>query len=145
MAEAVFRHHVIKQGLESSFLIDSCGTGGWHAGEPPHEGTQEVLNRNNISWKGQTARKIATNDFFDFDHLIAMDQQNRKDIILFAGKNNLQINNLSLMLDHLSEHDKKSLKLGTSLEVPDPYYTGEFDRVFDMVTAASIGLLNSLK
>jgi len=40
MAEAVFKDMVKKKGLEGQIHVDSAGTGGWHKGNPPHEGTQ---------------------------------------------------------------------------------------------------------
>ena len=35
LAEGYFRHLVSCEGLEDFLVIDSAGTGGWHAGEPP--------------------------------------------------------------------------------------------------------------
>ena len=38
MAEALFRHKVKRANLNDEISCDSAGTGGWHAGEPPHAG-----------------------------------------------------------------------------------------------------------
>ena len=43
MAEAVFRHQVKEAGLEDAISIDSAGTGDWHIGHPPHQGTRDIL------------------------------------------------------------------------------------------------------
>lgn len=51
MAEAVFRHKVVKEGLEGAITIDSAGTGDWHIGRPPHEGTRKLLDRHSISYE----------------------------------------------------------------------------------------------
>ncbi len=42
LAEGVFRHLVIAEGLEKHFLIDSVGTSSWHVGEPPDERGREA-------------------------------------------------------------------------------------------------------
>ena len=39
MAEAVFRHMVNKAQLTDKIMIDSAGTGSWHIGDSPHQGT----------------------------------------------------------------------------------------------------------
>jgi len=44
MAEAVFKDMVKKKGLEGQIHVDSAGTGGWHKGNPPHEGNAIYFN-----------------------------------------------------------------------------------------------------
>ncbi len=73
MAEAVFRDLVSREGLEDRIEIDSAGTGDWHIGHPPHQGTRKILNENNISTEGLVARKIKIEDLTEFDYIIAMD------------------------------------------------------------------------
>ncbi|MFY7953475.1 MAG: low molecular weight phosphotyrosine protein phosphatase, partial [Armatimonadaceae bacterium] len=52
MAEALFRHRVVAAGLGDRIVIDSAGTGDWHIGKPPHQGTRDVLTRNGIAHDG---------------------------------------------------------------------------------------------
>lgn len=59
MAEAIFRDLAAKKGLEEKIKADSAGIGGWHIGNPPHEGTQEILRREGISFDGMLARQSA--------------------------------------------------------------------------------------
>ncbi len=141
MAEAVFRHEVSKVGLAGQFKIDSCGTGGWHEGEPPHEGTRSLLNEKGISWKGQTARKITKQDFFDFEHIVAMDRQNVRDIVLFAAKQGIEPAHISLLLDYLPAQTLSRLD---DKDVPDPYYTGDFESVYSLVYESATNLLNRI-
>lgn len=49
MAEAVFKDLVKNEGLEKNIFIDSAGTGSWHVGSMPHEGTRKILAENKIS------------------------------------------------------------------------------------------------
>lgn len=44
MAEAVFNDMLKKSGLEDRIEADSAGTGSWHVGKPPHEGTRSLLS-----------------------------------------------------------------------------------------------------
>ena len=52
MAEAIFRDLVKREGLQDRIRIDSAGTGDWHIGHPPHEGTREILKRIRLRTKG---------------------------------------------------------------------------------------------
>src|SRR5690625_5337764 len=80
MAEAIFRAEVQKNGLSSEIHVESAGTAAWHSGKPPHEGTRNILDKYNISYENMYARQVEETDFTTFDYIIAMDNQNVKDI-----------------------------------------------------------------
>jgi protein-tyrosine phosphatase len=132
MAEGVFMHLVKEAGLEDKIDIDSCGTGGWHIGEAPHVGTQQVLAKHSIDYQHQ-ARQLHTMDFDDADYLIAMDSDNLRDIIR-SGSSHAEIAKLLDYARGIEEAD-----------VPDPYYTGRFDEVYDLVLAGCKGLLAHIR
>ena len=134
MAEAVFRHYVTMRGFKDRFVIDSAGTGGWHQGEPPHEGTQRVLSKHAVSFEGQTARQLIHSDFEAFDLLIAMDRSNQRDILALACKHKVASPQVKLLLAYT----------GAEADVPDPYYSGEFDYTFELVSKGCTALLNEL-
>ena len=73
-AEGVFRHHVESAGLSDTIEIDSAGTGGWHVGEAPDPRSQEVAARHGVSLEGQSARRVAPEDFDRFDYVLALDR-----------------------------------------------------------------------
>lgn len=131
MAEAVFRHLVKEAGLSNRIDVESAGTGGWHIGERPHSGTLAVLNRNRVEVGGKRARQLSRTDLSNFDYIIAMDEENQDDIeSLFHRR-----------VPRLLEFAPP----GTPLNVPDPYYTGSFDLVYDLVTAGCKGLLVQIR
>ncbi len=134
MAEAVFRRHVTDAGIAAHFLIDSAGTGSWHVGEPPHHGTLAILSRRGIDPGNQRARQITRSDFDRFDYIVAMDHENLAALQRLRRDSQAQI---SLLLAHAP---------GLSVrEVPDPYYSGGFDLVFDLVDAGCRGLLAHIR
>ncbi|VTR61107.1 protein tyrosine phosphatase [Actinobacillus pleuropneumoniae] len=57
MAEAVLRHKIAQRGLQDQISVDSAGTGDWHIGSVPHEGTRKLLDGWRISYEGMVARK----------------------------------------------------------------------------------------
>lgn len=131
MAEAVFRHLVKEAGLSNRIDVESAGTGGWHSGERPHSGTLAVLKHNQVEVGGKRARQLSRSDLANFDYIIAMDEENQDDIQALFHKR----------VPRLMEFAPP----GMPLDVPDPYYTGRFDLVYDLVTAGSKGLLNHIR
>ena len=131
MAEAVFSHLVQEEGLAHLIECESAGTGHWHLGEPPHEGTRKILQANEIDFSHR-ARLMTVRDLKDFDYIIAMDNENIEDIEEL-GKGTAAI---SLLMSYAPDSE--------AIEVPDPYYTGTFDVVYDLVMAGCEGLLDTL-
>lgn len=134
MAEAVFRKMVEEAGLTEQIAIDSAGLGGWHAGERPHRGTMQVLDKYGISHEGIRSRQIQKVDLQKFDYIVAMDDENMAGLRkLGAGKSDKVFRLLDLIED------------GAAKNVPDPYYTGDFDETYDLVTRGCAVLLEKIK
>lgn len=85
---------------------------------------------------GQQARKVDTSDFTAFDYILAMDDENYRDLI--SSSPAAQEDKIRLFLDYAGQSDES--------EVPDPYYGGAhgFDHVFDLVEDAAEGLLKAI-
>jgi protein-tyrosine phosphatase len=127
MAEAVFRHLVKSAGLTHQIDVESAGTGDWHAGEPPHKGTVTILKRNQIEIGGKRARQISRTDLDEFDYIIAMDNENVRELYVMFGRQ------VPRLLEFAAQ--------ASILDVPDPYYDGNFDEVFRLVQSGCAGLL----
>jgi protein-tyrosine phosphatase len=135
MAEAVMRDLVKKEGLEQVIEIDSAGTGNWHKGKPPHEGTRSILDQHHISYEGQKARPLTVEDLTHYDYLIGMDNENIGNIRRLAGYS--QTGKIHRLLDFLED--------ALVADVPDPYYTGNFTEVYDLVSKSCVNLLKEIK
>lgn len=135
MAEAVFRDYVAREGLNDKIEVDSAGTGNWHVGNPPHEGTSTLLKEKGISTEGMKARQIIQEDGEKFDYIIAMDSQNLKDLRKVIAEKEGSV--VTLFLDLVENAPFK--------DVPDPYFTGNFDEVYDLVTQGCEALLERIK
>jgi len=134
-AEATFRAEVERRGLMHRFEIDSCGTGGWHAGEAAHPETRAAAKRAGVEITHR-ARQLLAEDFDSFDHLLVMDHSNHKNTLALVHSD-AQRAKVTLFRTHDPEAQG-------SLEVPDPYYTGTFDEVFEMCARTSRALLDDL-
>nr|MBP8252010.1 low molecular weight phosphotyrosine protein phosphatase [Herpetosiphon sp.] len=133
MAEGVMRHLVAKHGLSHQIEVDSAGTSRYHIGEQPHHGTMRVLRQNGIELH-HAARQFTDDDADNFDILVAMDTSNYADMQATIGKTK----DVHLMLDFIPNGRK-------GRDVPDPWYTGNFEHVYDLLVQACEGLLAYVK
>lgn len=135
MAEAVFRDLVRREGLQDKIVVDSAGTGSWHVGEPPHRGTLRILKNKGISTDGMKARQIVPEDGEKFHYILAMDRQNLRDLKkVIQAKEGVSV---QLFLDLVQDVSFQ--------DVPDPYFTGNFDEVYDLVIRGCRALLEKIK
>ena len=133
MAEAVFRHKARERGLSQSISVDSAGTGDWHVGNMPHKGTRQVLDFAKVSYEGIFARLVEDKDFSEFDYIIAMDDSNEANLRKLPGGLDAEI---IKFMDLLPDEKVR--------EVPDPYFTGNFDEVYRLVNAGCDVLLDRI-
>jgi protein-tyrosine phosphatase len=138
-AEGVMRRLIDDAGLSDSFEVESAGTGGWHAGEPPDERATLAASRRGVTLEG-AARQVRASDFRRFDLLIALDRANLRELLAIAPDEDA-----AEKVRLLREFDPASS--GGDLDVPDPYYGGDrgFDTVLDMAERACRGLLDELR
>ena len=137
-AEGVMRRLLDEAGLADRVEVESAGTGGWHAGEPPDERATLAARRRGITLAG-AAQQVRAADFRDFDLLIAMDRGNLRELLAVAPDEDA-----AEKVRLLREFDPAS---AGDLDVPDPYYGGDrgFETVLDLVEAACRGLLDELR
>ena len=133
-AEGSFRSIVLKQKLSDFFEIDSAGTHAYHIGNPPDSRSQQTARKYGIDLSNQKARQVHEIDFYYYDYIIAMDTDNIQ--ILRSIRPADSQSQIKLLLDYLPDTSFQS--------VPDPYFEGKFDEVFEMVYAACASFLENL-
>lgn len=138
-AEGLFREYVRCAGIESSFRIDSAGTGGWHHGEAPDPRSVMTAMKSGLDISGLRARQLRANDYHDFDFMIAMDRTHlaHMERQCPAGA----VTSMSLLLSHVENCGH--------VDVPDPYYGGpsDFDLTYDLIesgVASLVPILNRM-
>ena len=150
MAEGVFRNltnHTRPDAHPSITHIDSCGTGAYHAGEPPDPRTLAVLKRHSITsdFYSHRARKFRTSDFKDFDYIFAMDEDN-KEFLERARER-------CVAKGEVKEEEAGKVMLFGAFggkgeeEVQDPYYGGKdgFEKAYEQVERFSRGFVAMLE
>jgi protein-tyrosine phosphatase len=136
-AEGVLRHLAALEAPGLALEIDSAGTADYHIGAPPDPRSQRAALRRGIDISGLRARQVATDDFTGFDLILAMDAGNLRELQAMQPRNSRA--KLQLFLEYAPEQELR--------DVPDPYYgdSAAFEKVLDLTTAASRGLLAALQ
>ncbi|KAG7559667.1 Phosphotyrosine protein phosphatase I superfamily [Arabidopsis thaliana x Arabidopsis arenosa] len=141
-AEGVFRDIVKKRGLDSKFIIDSAGTIDYHEGNMADPRMRSAAKRRGIELTS-LSRPIKASDFREFDLILAMDDQNKEDILkaynVWKNRGNFPPDadkKVKLMCSYCKKHNDKF--------VPDPYYGGAqgFEKVLDLLEDACESLLD---
>ena len=137
-AEGIFSAMVKRQGLEGRFTIDSAGTSGYHRGQPADARMREHAQRRGYRLTSHSRPFLHPEDFERFDHILAMDDSNHRDLRMLAGGEE-HLNKIHKMMSFAPDLPEK--------EVPDPYYGGEqgFERVLDILEKACKNFLDTLE
>ena len=131
LVAAVARRRFELAGL--SIELDSCGTGGWHAGDHADPRSIEVAETAGYSLRSHRARQLCADDYTRFDWLLAMDADNLGVLRQRAPMPNAA--RLALFLD--------AAGIGAAQAVPDPYYgdIADFRTVLQLAERGVDGLI----
>ena len=132
MAEFVMKDMVKKAKREWQFEIASAATSTEEIGNPVHWGTREKLASVGISCKGKTARQMTKRDYAEYDLLIGMDRYNLRNMLRIAGGD--PEGKIHSLLEYA----------GSSRDIADPWYTGNFDETYADVVEGCTALLEHL-
>ena len=132
MAEFVMKELLREAGRAADFEIASAATSSEELGNGVYPPVKRLLEKHGIDCSGKRARQIEHADYDRFDLLIGMDHANLRNMKRFfdgdpAGK-------IRLLCDFG----------GLPGEVPDPWYTGEFERTWREIGAGCRALLAAL-
>ena len=132
LAEGALRAHLDRHGL-NWVEVDSAGTGGWHAGEPPDRRSVAVAAGAGVDIRAQRSRKLRDADFEHFDWLLCADRSVLRDVRAMAPAGATA--QTALLLEWAGQ--------GVRADIPDPYAGGadDFRNVWAMVDAAAAGIV----
>lgn len=136
MAEIVLKDMVRRQGREDEFVIASSATSTeeiWNGiGNPVYPPARAELARHGLSAGDKRAVRLTKADAEYYDMLVVMDDNN--------------VRNASRLLGGIA--DDKTVKLmefaGSTRDVSDPWYTGDFAGVYNDVVEGLNGLMRAL-
>jgi protein-tyrosine phosphatase len=137
MAEGVLRARIEASPLAGQVILDSVGTGNWHAGEPPDPRAIATAARHGVEISGLRARQLSREDYTRHDWLLCADRNNLRDVRA-RGPSEAH-SRCALLLDWAG--------MDADADVPDPYTGGnaEFEAVWAMLDRAAHGVVARLE
>lgn len=124
--------------LDSSFLpaqkgipavFDSAGIHGYHRGEAPCRGSQEIAKQHGLDIASLRSRPVRLQDEERFDYFVAMDSENIQAL---------------LKMGFAQEKILRMGDFGDGMDIPDPYYYRDmqgFETIYAMLYPAIKKLL----
>ena len=133
-AEGVMKQLIEQAGREDEFIIDSAGILSYHQGELPDSRMRAHAARRGYDLTHRS-RPVCTDDFYDFDLIIGMDDRNIDDL-----KDRAPSVEAWKKIHRMTEY---CTKFTHADHVPAPYYGGAegFEYVLDVLEDACAGLL----
>jgi protein-tyrosine phosphatase len=128
MGQNIFRHALEEAGLDGRVRVTSCGTGGWHVGDPA-----DIRARTELTSAGyddeHTAAQIGP-EHLEADLLLAMDRGHLRALHAKGVGSRAQL--------------LRSFDPDADEDVADPYYgsDNDFTAVREQIEAAMPGLLD---
>ena len=129
MAEFILKDMVEKAGREGDFEIASAATSTEEIGNDIYPPAKRILTQKGIKFSLRQARQITRKDYDYYDFIIAMDENNLRNLKRMLGEDTEH--KISLMMDYAGKHR----------DVADPWYTGDFETTFNDITEGCKGFL----
>lgn len=132
MAEMIFKDLVIKENKKFLFHCESKATSMEEYGNGIYPKAKKTLEEHQVTVEKHFASIVKKEDYEKFDYILCMDQNNYVDLIhIFHG----------------DPEDKVKLLMsftGKDEEIEDPWYTDNFEKVYQMIEKGCHALFHTL-
>ena len=125
MAEFIMKHLLSGDLISSSVNVISAGVSDEEYGNDIYPQAKKTLFEHGIPFSAHSAHRITDEEFRNTDYIYAMDSSNYRALIRRFG--NLS-GKISMFLDK---------------DVEDPWYSGNFNSVFDDIFSGCVNLLKN--
>ncbi len=133
MAEFYMKELVRRAGLSDRIYVASAATSQEQIGCDTYYATKDKLREKGIPFTKRAAVQMTRKDYSTYDYIIGFDARNDAAIKRITGGD--------------PDHKIYSLMqfIGSDREVPDPWYTRNFDATYEDVELGCKGLLETIK
>ena len=132
MAEFIFKKLIKQAHKENDFYVESAATSTEELGNPVYPPAKKELLKHGIDPTGKHSRQMTGFDYEEFDYIFIMDENNARNIKYIIGE----------------DVCKKVYKLLDFAEiggdVPDPWYFGNYDTVYNTIYTACNKIIEKL-
>ena len=130
MAEYIAKD--LAQAMGKPVHIESMAVSSEEIGNPIYPAAARTLRAHNIPFGNHRARQITRADYQHFDRIVVMEQYNLPRLMGIIGADDAR--KVSRLLDFTD----------TPGDIEDPWYSGNFDKVFTQIRAGCQALLEQI-
>lgn len=130
MAEFIAAHLIRERGLEDKISVYSQGVSREEEGNPVYPQARAILNAHGIPVYGHRANVVTPSDYARYD--------------LFLGMEDYHVGRMRRVFGGDGENKVKRLLdfTGRGKDIEDPWYTGNFDKVYSEIYEGVNALLD---
>jgi len=121
MAEYIFKSF----DVDNKYIIKSAGISNEEYGNDIYPPAKDIMDKYNIKYDNHFAHKITSEEYHEADYIVVMESYHIERLKSIFGDN------------------KKVIKLLTN-DIEDPWYTGNFDKVFHEIYEGCTSLYNKI-
>ena len=132
MAEMIFKDMIYKNNKRYLLSCVSRGTSMEELGNDIYPEARDILAENNISIEKHSAKQFNKEEYEKYDYIIVMEERNRRDLLRIIGED--KDNKIKLLLDFTNNPG----------DIEDPWYTGNFSKVYNQIYSGCVGLYDYL-
>lgn len=114
MAEFIFKDKINKYHLEDKYYVESKALTSEEIGNDIYPPAKSCLKRHDIPFASRKASKFNLSDYDQFDEIYVMDDSNMQ------------------IIKRICDDPLNKIKLLNGY-IEDPWYTGNYDKVFDLI------------
>lgn len=133
MAEFIMKNLVHKLGLDGLFEVASAATSAEEVGNPVYPPARRELNTHGISCKGKTARQVTKQDYEKYDYLVVMEKYNLRNLRRIIPDD--PEGKITLLMQFA----------GRDEDIEDPWYSGNFSKVYAQIEEGCRAMLEQLR
>ena len=129
MAEYIMKDLVKNR---EDIYVESKAVSTEEIGNPIYPPAVKTLNKHNIPFGNHRARQVKREDYNEFDYLVVMEEYNLPRLFRILGDD--PENKVYKLLDFTN----------TPGDIEDPWYTGNYEKVFEQITMGCKGILERI-
>ncbi len=133
MAEFIMKDLVRRLGLDGRFMVASAATSAEEIGNPVYPPARRELASHGISCKGKTARQVTRRDYEEYDHLVVMEQYNLRNLRRIIAED--PDGKIALLMQFAGRNE----------DIEDPWYSGNFSKVYAQIEEGCRAMLEQLR
>ena len=130
IAEFVFKNLI--KDCNEDFYVDSKAVSRDEIGNGIYPPAQKKLREKNIPFDNHYSSQVTLNDYREFDYVIVMEEYNIPRLMRIIGKD--IDNKVYKLLDFTNNPG----------DIEDPWYTGNYEKVFNQITEGCKGLIEHI-